>query len=73
MNAEERTHGQMDHKESLLGTMLKESYKGVSHDDLCTIEGIDSATGKPFVADFEELIAGTDTIQKAVERGNKEA
>lgn len=53
-----------------LATILKEALKDASRDDLCTIEGIDSATGKPFTMDFEELRNGTDTIQKAVERCN---
>lgn len=55
-----------------LAATLKEALKDASRDDLCTIEGIDSATGKPFTMDFEDLVNGNDTIRAAVERCNKD-
>ena len=55
-----------------LATILREAYKDASRDDLCIVKGIESATGKSYEIDFEELMNGKDTIQKAVERCNSE-
>lgn len=51
--------------------ILREAYEDSSEDDLRTVEGIDSATGKPFVADFLDLKNKKESIREATDRSNQ--
>lgn len=51
--------------------ILQGLLENASEQDLCTVEGIDSVTGLPFVADFRDLTSKKDTIREATERSNK--
>jgi hypothetical protein len=51
--------------------ILRQAYEGCTEEDLCTVEGIDSATGLPFIVNFRDLKDKKDTIGEAVDRINK--
>lgn len=51
--------------------VLREAYEGSTEEDLRTVEGIDSSTGLPFVADFQNLKDKKETIREAIDRSDK--
>jgi hypothetical protein len=51
--------------------ILQEAYKDATEEDIYTVEGVDSATGKSYTTDYRDLASGKDTIRQAVDRCNK--